>query len=90
MQVQDREGVLKFIQSSRGCLLRDLTAAYPAAAQDVTHLHSEGRVWVLPAAEKEQKALFPRETPPLIDVSMDVLKLWHSVEVCLPAFSCVQ
>ena len=35
VKVMDREGALKFIQTSGGCLLRDLTAAYPGAPDDV-------------------------------------------------------
>lgn len=81
VKVEDRSGALKFIQSAKGCLLRDLSAAYPDAEEDIKHLHSAGHVYILPAAEKDQKAVFPRDNPPLITVSDDVLRLWHEVEV---------
>ena len=80
VKVRDRSGALKFIQSSRGCLVRDLAAAYPGAAEDVAHLKSEGLVWVLPAEEKEQNAVFPRDKPPMIAISSEFLKLWHEIE----------
>ncbi len=81
VKVMDREGALKFIQSSGGCLLRDLAAAHPGAPEDVAALKAEGRVWVLPAAEKDQEAVFAAEQPPLISVSQEVMQLWHQVEV---------
>lgn len=77
----DRDGALKFIQSSKGCLLRDLTAAYPAALEDLAKMKAEGLIWMLPAAEKDQQAVFLAESPPLINVSPDVMKMWHQVEV---------
>lgn len=81
VKVMDREGALKFIQSSRGCLLRDLTAAYPGAPDDVARLKAEGLVWILPAAEKDQEAVFASEQPPMISVSEEVMQLWHQVEI---------
>ena len=83
VKVLDRHGALKFIQSSKGCLLRDLTAAYPAAPDDLAQLKSEGLVWILPSAEKEQEAVFAAESPPLINLSTDTVKLWHRIEVCI-------
>ena len=83
VKVLDRHGALKFIQSSKGCLVRDLTAAYPAAPNDLAKLKAEGLIWVLPSAEKEQEAVFAAEKPPLISVSTDFVKLWHQVEVSL-------
>ena len=81
VKVMDRHGALKFIQSSKGCLVRDLTAAYPGAPDDLAKMKAEGLVWILPAAEKEQEAVFAAEKPPLISVSTDIMKLWHQVEV---------
>jgi hypothetical protein len=81
VKVMDREGALRFIQSSRGCLLRDLTAAYPGAPEDVAKLKADGLVWILPAAEKDQEAVFASEQPPMISVSEDMMQLWHQVEV---------
>lgn len=81
VKVMDRHGALKFIQSSKGCLLRDLTAAYPAAPEDLAKLKAEGLIWMLPASEKDQQAVFAVENPPLIETSVDVMKMWHQVEV---------
>ena len=81
VKVMDRHGALKFIQSSKGCLVRDLTAAYPGAPNDLASMKAEGLVYILPAAEKEQEAVFAAEKPPLISVSTDIMKLWHQVEV---------
>ena len=92
VKVMDRHGALKFVQSSKGCLVRDLAAAYPGAPDDLAKLKAEGLIWILPAAEKEQEAVFAAEKPPLISVSTDIMKLWHQVEVksFLQAICCLQ
>lgn len=84
MRVRDRSGALQFIQSAKGCLLRDLTAAYPEAEEDVRLLQAERSVYVLPAAEKDQKAIFPRRDEPPINISEDVFRLWHDIQVTAP------
>lgn len=81
VKVMDRHGALRFIQSSKGCLARDLTAAYPGAPDDLAKLKAEGLIRILPAAEKEQEAVFAAEKPPLISINPDIIKLWHEVEV---------
>ena len=81
VKVLDQHGALRFIKSSKGCLLRDLTAAYPAAPEDLAKMKSEGLIWILPSAEKEQEAVFAADQPPPINVSEDLMKLWHQVEV---------
>lgn len=83
VKVLDQRGALKFIERSKGCLLRDLTAAYPAAPEDLAKMKADGLIWILPSSEKEQEAVFMADHPPLIDVSLDVMKLWHQIEVCL-------
>ena len=45
-------------------------------------LKKEGLVWVLPAAEKDQEAVFSAEQPPMISVSEDIMQLWHQIDVC--------
>lgn len=88
VKVMDRHGALRFIQSSKGCLARDLTAAYPGAPDDLAKLKAEGLIRILPAAEKEQEAVFAAEKPPLISISPDIIKLWHEVEVIHVLYQC--
>ena len=51
-------------------------------------LKKDGQIWVLPAAEKGQMMLFPRETDPNLAVSQDIRKAWLSVEVSSAKLFC--
>ena len=84
MAVHDRAGALKFIENSHGCILRDLTATYGQAEKDVEKMRKEGLIWVLPATEKGQVMLYPRQHPPLLTVNEAIRKDWLAIQVsCL-------